>query len=196
MSGITIAVAIEVLGANLPTQRQRSRLMHCHDACGVSLVVPFQEHINHHEPSKEPGTMNEHKRILVIAQPELGRRLEQYLRAAGWSVYRSPDTSLIAETVRSVKPRILIVGLDAPWFDQETLAKLLAATACETPVLALTDTSSGHEAELATFLPASIEPQSLLAEMTKAIEGDERCRRELDSATNTHAAWGEQSGAN
>ena len=138
--------------------------------------------------------MSEQKRILVIAQPELGRRLEQYLRAAGWSVYRSPDTSLIEEMVRSVKPRILIVGLDAPWFDQETLAKLLAATACETPVLALTDVPSGQDAELATFLPVSIEPQLLLMEMAKAIESDDRCRRQVNNAANAHAAPGEQCG--
>ena len=140
--------------------------------------------------------MNEQKRILVIAQPELGRRLEQYLRAAGWSVYRSPDTSLIAETVRSVKPRILIVGLDAPWFDQETLAKLLAATACETPVLALTNVPPGQDAELATFLPASIEPQLLLTEMAKAIDSDDRCRREFENTANAPAAPGKQCGLN
>src|SRR6478735_8790308 len=113
--------------------------------------------------------MSEHKRILVIAQPELGRRLEPFLRAAGWTVYRSPDTSLIAETVRSVKPRLLIAGLDAPWFDKETLTRLLAATSCETPVLALTDVLTGQDAKLATFLPASIEPRLLLTEMEKAI---------------------------
>jgi DNA-binding NtrC family response regulator len=139
--------------------------------------------------------MNEQKRILVIAQPELGRRLEPYLRAAGWSVYRSPDMSLIADTVRSVKPRILIVGLDAPWFDQETLAKLLAATACETPVLALTDVPPGEDAESATFLPASIEPQLLLLEMAKAIGSNVRCRQELENAANTHTALGEQCGS-
>ena len=140
--------------------------------------------------------MNEQKRILVIAQPELGRRLERYLRAAGWSVYRSPDTSLIAETVRSVKPRMLIVGLDAPWFDQQTLAKLLAATACETPVLALTDVPPGQNAELATFLPVSIEPQMLLLEMARAIERDDRCRLELDNSPNARADPGKQSGWN
>jgi DNA-binding NtrC family response regulator len=139
--------------------------------------------------------MNGQKRILVIAQPELGRRLEQYLRAAGWSVYRSPDPSSIAETVRSVKPRILIVGLDAPWFDHDTLANLLAATTCETPVLALTDVA-GQDGELATFLPASIEPQLLLIEMAKAIESDERCRREFGNPANTQVALDKQSGSN
>ena len=140
--------------------------------------------------------MSEQKRILVIAQPELGRRLEQYLRAAGWSVYRSPDTSLIAETVRSVKPRLLIVGLDAPWFDQETLVKLLAATACETPVLALTDVPPGKDAELATFLPASIEPQLLLTEMAKAIDNNDRCRREIERTATNHDASPGQRGWN
>jgi DNA-binding NtrC family response regulator len=138
--------------------------------------------------------MNEQKRILVIAQPELGRRLEQYLRAAGWSVYRSPDMSSIAETVRSVKPHMLIVGLDAPWFDRETLAKLLAATACETPVLALTDLSPGQDVGLATFLPASIEPQLLLTEMAKAIDSNDRCRREFERAATAHDAPSGQCG--
>jgi DNA-binding NtrC family response regulator len=135
--------------------------------------------------------MCEHKRILVIAQPELGRRLEHHLRAAGWSVYRSPDPSLISEMVRSLKPNLLIVGLDAPWFDGETLAKLLAATDCEMPVLALTDESPAPCAGLATFLPASIEPQLLLVEMARAIASDDRCRREFDDAVmNAHHAPG------
>ena len=137
--------------------------------------------------------MYEQKRILVIAQPELGRRLEQHLRAAGWSVYRSPDPSLISEMVRSLKPNLLIVGLDAPWFDRETLSKLLAATDCETPVLALTDDSPAEGAGLATFLPVSIEPQLLLIEMARAIASGDRCRREFDDAVKAHRAPGEPS---
>jgi hypothetical protein len=167
-------------------------LLHIRHQYGVSPLIPNHAHVDHVEALKEPGPMSEHKRILVIAQPELGRRLEHHLRAAGWSVYRSPDPSLISDMVRSLKPSLLIVGLDAPWFDRETLAKLLAATDCETPVLALTDDSTATGAGLATFLPASIEPQLLLVEMDRAIASDDRCRREFDDAVNARHAPGGQ----
>jgi hypothetical protein len=169
------------------------------NAHSVEYVVSSLPPIKHLpvilKPSRSPEPMYEQKRILVIAQPELGRRLEHHLRAAGWSVYRSPDPSLVSEMVRSLKPSLLIVGLDAPWFDCDTLAKLLAATDCWIPVLALTDDSAAQGAGLATFLPASIEPQLLLVEMARAITSNDRCRREFDDAVNAHHAPGGQTPA-
>jgi len=114
--------------------------------------------------------MIEQGRIVVIAQPELGRRLESHLRAAGWSVYRSPDITAIAEILRSVRPKALIVGLDAPWFDEETLPRLLEVAESQTHLLALTDTHAELGSDRIVVLPTATDPTVVLQEVLCAVE--------------------------
>lgn len=114
--------------------------------------------------------MTELGRIVVIAQPELGRRLESHLRAAGWSVYRSPDITAIAEILRSVRPKALIVGLDAPWFDEKTLPRLLEAAESQTHLLALTDMHAELDSNRIIVLPTATDPNVVLREVSCAVE--------------------------
>ena len=114
--------------------------------------------------------MIEQGRIVVIAQPELGRRLESHLRAAGWSVYRSPDITAISEILRSVRPKALIVGLDAPWFDEMTLPRLLEAAESQTHLLALTDVHAGLDSDRIIVLPTATDPNIVLREVSCAVQ--------------------------
>lgn len=114
--------------------------------------------------------MNEPCRIVVIAQPELGRRLESHLRAAGWSVYRSPDDSAVSEILRSVRPQALIIGLDAPWFNDETLPRLLEHLETNTRLLALTDGHADLASDRLIVLPATTDPATVLDEVVCAVQ--------------------------
>ena len=114
--------------------------------------------------------MIEQGRIVVIAQPELGRRLESHLRAAGWSVYRSPDIPAISEILRSVRPKALIVGLDAPWFDDKTLPRLFEAAETQTHLLALTDAHADLASDRIVVLPTATDPTVVLREVTCAVQ--------------------------
>lgn len=114
--------------------------------------------------------MIEQGRIVVIAQPELGRQLESHFRAAGWSVYRSPDITSVSEILRSVRPKALIVGLDAPWFDDQTLPLLLKAADAQTCLLALTDSHADFASDRIIVLPTATDPKVVLREVNCAVQ--------------------------
>jgi hypothetical protein len=114
----------------------------------------------------ESKVMNSGRRILIIAEPDLGRRLEAFLRESGWSTYRSPDIQSLPTTLSSVQPHLLVVGLDAPWFDVTALDYLVSASEWRIPIIALTSLVTAPMPGPVTFLPAT----TPLAEIVLSVE--------------------------
>lgn len=110
--------------------------------------------------------MNSSKRMLIIAEPDLGRKLESSLHGSGWSIYRSPDIESLSSTLSAVQPHMLLVGLDAPWFDFSALEHLVSASEWRIPVLALTSLATAPMPGPVTFLPSA----TPLAEIVQAVE--------------------------
>jgi hypothetical protein len=76
-------------------------------------------------------------RVLVIARPALGRKIEMALRMAGHEVYRTPDPSATESLVARLRPRIVIVALDLPWGDAEGAVARLCSSRHALPVIVL-----------------------------------------------------------
>lgn len=80
---------------------------------------------------------NHPARILVVARPALGRRIEVALRSAGHEVHRTPDPSATEVLVARLRPGAAVIALDLPWGDAHAAAHRLAAAANPVPVLVL-----------------------------------------------------------
>lgn len=78
-------------------------------------------------------------RILVIARPALGRKIELALRLAGHEVYRTPDPSAAERLVARLRPHLAVVALDLPWGDAEDAIAQLSTARRAIPVLILGD---------------------------------------------------------
>ena len=78
-------------------------------------------------------------RILVIARPALGRKIEVALRLAGHEVYRTPDSSAAERLVLQLRPQVAVVALDLPWGDAEGAIARLSSSRRAIPVLVLGD---------------------------------------------------------
>jgi hypothetical protein len=117
------------------------------------------------EGKKRHG-MTSQRRILIVAKPELSRSLETPLRHAGWSVYRSPDLVSLSDAMRSIVPHVLLVGLDAPWFDASALHRLASASSWNVPIIALTSLTTSPVDGPITFLPSTMS----VAEIARRID--------------------------
>lgn len=143
------------------------------DSAGSKQSCPIRDS-DRAEPLGESGKdMNDGRRVLIIAEPELGRALESTLRASDWQTFRSPDIGSLASTLSSVQPHLLLIGLDAPWFDATALNQLVSASEWRIPVIALTSLVSTPIPGPVTFLPATTTMAELLqsVEQTAAIRG-------------------------
>lgn len=78
-------------------------------------------------------------RILVIARPALGRKIEAALKIAGHQVYRTPDPSTAAQLETQLRPQLAVVALDLPWGDAEGAIARLCSSRRDIPVLVLGD---------------------------------------------------------
>jgi hypothetical protein len=78
-------------------------------------------------------------RILVIARPALGRRIELALRSAGHEIHRTPDPSSAQSLAARLRPRAAVVALDLPWGDAVAAAYQLCHGERAIPVLMLGD---------------------------------------------------------
>jgi len=114
--------------------------------------------------------MANQKRILIIAKPNLSRSLESLLRRDEWRVYRSPDVVSLEDAMSSVRPHILVVGLDTPWFDETALIRLVSATDWKVPVLAITSLVVTPVDGPITFFPASASISEIASEIDKLVD--------------------------
>jgi CheY-like chemotaxis protein len=81
-------------------------------------------------------------RILVIARPQLGRTVTAVLAAAGYEVYRSPDAAEVATTVKRLRPDLVIIALDLPWYDSTAAARLVRGLDNPVPIVLLDHAAS------------------------------------------------------
>jgi hypothetical protein len=76
-------------------------------------------------------------RIIVMAQPARGRKLEALLRGAGYEVHRTPDDGDLVRLVARLRPHAVIVTLDIPWINVLDVVHPMFAGARSVPVLLL-----------------------------------------------------------
>jgi CheY-like chemotaxis protein len=76
-------------------------------------------------------------RILVLARPAIGRRLEVVLRSAGHEVYRTPDPAAAERLATKLHVEVVVVALDLPWGDALAAAEHLRDGERPVPVLLL-----------------------------------------------------------
>lgn len=76
-------------------------------------------------------------RILVVARPVLGRKIEMALRTAGHEVHRTPDPAATEPLVARLRPDAIVVALDLPWGDGLAAADRARNRARPVPVLIL-----------------------------------------------------------
>jgi DNA-binding response OmpR family regulator len=74
-------------------------------------------------------------RILVVARPALGRRIELVLRTDGHEVHRTPDPSATEQLAARLHPQAVVVALDLPWGDALAAAERLRDGDRPVPVL-------------------------------------------------------------
>src|SRR5215217_3523181 len=83
-------------------------------------------------------------RILVVARPALGRRVEVALRSAGHEVHRTPDPSATERLAARLRPSAVVVALDLPWGDALAAAHRLQDHGRPMPVLVLGNDGYGQ----------------------------------------------------
>ena len=76
-------------------------------------------------------------RILVVARPALGRKVEVALRSAGHEVHRTPDPSATERLAARLRPGAIVVALDLPWGDALDVAHRVRDGGRPLPVLIL-----------------------------------------------------------
>jgi DNA-binding response OmpR family regulator len=96
-------------------------------------------------------------RILVIARPALGRKIEIALRLAGHEIHRTPDPSSVESLVARLRPRAAVVALDLPWGDADAAAQQLAYGRRAIPVLVLGDYLSTMTKNGFSHLPLEVD---------------------------------------
>jgi chemotaxis response regulator CheB len=78
-------------------------------------------------------------RVLVIARPALGRKIEMALQMAGHEVYRTPDPSAAGRLDAQLRPDVAVIALDLPWGDAASAVARLSSSPRAIPVLVLGD---------------------------------------------------------
>jgi hypothetical protein len=76
-------------------------------------------------------------RILVVARPVLGRKVEMALRSAGHEVHRTPDPSAAERLAARLRPGAVVVALDLSWGDALEAANRMHDGKQRMPVLVL-----------------------------------------------------------
>jgi hypothetical protein len=102
-------------------------------------------------------------RILIVARPALGRRIEVALRSVGHEVHRTPDPSATDSLTVRLRPSAVVVALDLPWGDALAAAERLRAGGKPTPVLVLGNDGHGPGRNSFTHLPLEADAGELQA---------------------------------
>lgn len=108
-------------------------------------------------------------RVLILARPVLGRRIEDVLRGAGYEVHRTPDGANLSRLVTQLQPNLVIVALDLPWLDPLDVAYDLAKQPRSVMVLLLGDEPAVVKVDGLLQLPASIEAPALIGEVGRLL---------------------------
>ena len=102
-------------------------------------------------------------RIIVMARPARGRRLEATLRGAGYEVHRTPDGEDLTRLVTRLRPHAVILALDIPWIDALDVVQPMIAGARSVPVLLLGEAEDDPRLDGHPRLPLEVNPARLLA---------------------------------
>jgi hypothetical protein len=102
------------------------------------------------------------QRILIIARPGLGREVNNTLAAAGYEVYRSPDAAEVAATVKRLRPDLVIIALDLPWYDSTAAARIVGALDNPVPIMLLDHTARDSRPGETSKPTAAIEGKPIL----------------------------------
>jgi DNA-binding response OmpR family regulator len=100
-------------------------------------------------------------RILVVARPALGRAITGTLDGAGHEVHRTPDAANATGLVRRLRPDLVVIGLDLPWYDGVLAALRLTAGAPEVPLLLVGETSADPRVSTLPRLPSDVDADGL-----------------------------------
>jgi hypothetical protein len=109
-------------------------------------------------------------RILVVARPVLGRKVEGALRSAGHEVHRTPDPSATERLAARLRPGAIVVALDLPWGDALKAALRVRDGAQPVPVLVLGNDGQGPGQNDFPRLPLEVDAddlQSAVADLLK-----------------------------
>ena len=101
-------------------------------------------------------------RIVVLAPPTVGRRVDVILRSVGYEVHRTPDDGNLGHLVARLRPRLVIVTLDIRWVNAvEAVHPLLAGTR-PVPVLLLGEEQGDPRLDGVPRLPLAVDAALLL----------------------------------
>ena len=102
-------------------------------------------------------------RILIVARPALGRKVEAALRSAGHEVHRTPDPSAADALAAQLRPQAVVIALDLPWGDALAAADRLRNGERPVPVLLLVDELHGSDENGASRLATGAQAGDLQA---------------------------------
>jgi hypothetical protein len=105
------------------------------------------------------------RRIVVLARPGLGRRVEAILRSDGHEVYRTPDDGNLGALVSRLRPQLIIVALDIPWAGFQGSTQLLIEQMRPVPVLLLGEVEGDTQLDGIPRLPLAFDPWLLQAKV-------------------------------
>jgi hypothetical protein len=100
-------------------------------------------------------------RIVLLARPALGRRIETILRGDGYEVHRTPGGDGFHGLVALLRPHLVIMALDIPWNDPVAVMREVREGPWVVPLLLLGETDPRFEG--IARLPETIADTPLLA---------------------------------
>lgn len=118
-------------------------------------------------------------RVLIVARPVLGRKVEVALRSAGHEVHRTPDPSAAEQLVARLRPNAVVVALDLPWGDALAAAHRLRDGMRPVSVLVLGNDGHGSGQDGFARLPLDIDAPELRAAVADLLALPARADRTL-----------------
>lgn len=109
-------------------------------------------------------------RILVLARPSIGRRLEVALRSAGHEVHRTPDASATEQLAVRLRPGAVVVALDLPWGDALDAAHRVRGLEPPVPVLVLVSDNYAGSPNGYPRLPLDVDAGDLQAAVAELLD--------------------------
>jgi DNA-binding response OmpR family regulator len=104
-------------------------------------------------------------RVVVLAHPVVGRRVEDILRRAGHEVHRTPDDGQLHHLVARLRPHLVIIALDFPRIDAAEVVHSihqLIRRARTVPVLVLGEIAEDSRLDGIPQLPLAVDTHLLL----------------------------------
>ena len=108
-------------------------------------------------------------RIVVLAQPAVGRMVEAILHNAGHEVHRTPDDGMLSHLVARLRPHLVIVALDIPWVSTADVVHQLTTLPRSIPVLLLGEAEDDPRLDAHPRLPLAVDAGLLLAAVSSLL---------------------------